>query len=319
MRKALSIAAVLLMTIAAVYFSSCTNETGVQSNSNEDSIKQVVARGEYLANHVAGCMDCHSKRDFTKYAGPVIPGSEGGGGLLFGPKFGLPGMIYGKNITPDAATGIGAWTDDDILRAMTQGINKKGDTLFPIMPYPNFNRMAKTDLLSIIAYIRTLKPISNAVPARQIFVPIAAVYPGKFLQPTVDSNMAPPASDVVKYGGYLAMVADCGTCHSPLTPQGPDHTRMFAGGYIFDLGSNKVTSANITPDSTGIGNWSEERFMNKFITYRDSSQINRDPGNQNTIMPLSLYAGMKDEDLKAIYAYLRTVQPISNVVEKFPK
>jgi len=319
MRKALSIAAVLLMTIAAVYFSSCTNETALQSNSNEDSIKQVVARGEYLANHVAGCMDCHSKRDFTKYAGPVIPGSEGGGGLLFGPKFGLPGMIYGKNITPDAATGIGAWTDDDILRAMTQGINKKGDTLFPIMPYPNFNRMAKTDLLSIIAYIRTLKPISNAVPARQIFVPIAAVYPGKFLQPTADSNMAPPASDVVKYGGYLAMVADCGTCHSPLTPQGPDHTRMFAGGYIFDLGSNKVTSANITPDSTGIGNWSEERFMNKFITYRDSSQINRDPGNQNTIMPLSLYAGMKDEDLKAIYAYLRTVQPISNVVEKFPK
>jgi hypothetical protein len=202
---------------------------------------------------------------------------------------------------------------------MTQGINKKGDTLFPIMPYANFNRMAKTDLLSIIAYIRTLKPINNAVPARQIFVPIAAVYPGKFLQPTVDSNMAPQASDVVKYGGYLAMVADCGTCHSPLTPQGPDHTRMFAGGYIFDLGSNKVASANITPDSTGIGNWSEERFMNKFITYRDSSQINRDPGNQNTIMPLSLYAGMKDEDLKAIYAYMRTVQPISNVVEKFPK
>ncbi len=114
--------------------------------------------------------------------------------------------------------------------------------------------------------------------------------------------MAPPATDTVKYGGYLAMLADCGTCHSPLTPQGPDHTRMFAGGYIFDLGSNKVASANITPDSTGIGGWSEERFMSKFTTYRDSSQYNRDPGNQNTIMPLSLYAGMKDEDLKAIYA-----------------
>jgi mono/diheme cytochrome c family protein len=319
MRKVLSISAILLMTMAAVYFSSCTNDTGVQSNNNEDSIKQVIAHGEYLANHVAACMDCHSKRDFTKYAGPVVPGSEGGGGLLFGPKFGLPGMIYGKNITPDSATGIGTWTDDEILRAMTQGISKNGDTLFPIMPYPNFNRMAKTDLLSIIAYIRTLKPITNVAPARQLFVPIAAVYPGKFLQPSVDSNMAPPASDVVKYGGYLAMMADCGTCHSPLTPQGPDHTRMFAGGYIFDLGSNKVASANITPDSTGIGAWSEERFMNKFITYRDSSQINRDPGNQNTIMPLSLYSGMKDEDLKAIYAYLRTVQPIKNVVEKFPK
>ena len=319
MRKALSIAAILLITIAAVYFSSCNNESTVKSDDNKDSLKQVIARGEYLVNHVAGCIDCHSKRDFTKYSGPVVPGSEGGGGMLFDPKFGLPGMIYGKNITPDSATGIGTWTDDEILRAMTQGINKKGDTLFPIMPYPNFNRMAKTDLLSIIAFIRTLKPINNVVPARQLFVPIGVVYPGKFLQPSVDSNMAPPASDIVKYGGYLAMVADCGTCHSPLTPQGPDHTRMFAGGYIFDLGSNKVASANITPDSTGIGGWSEERFMSKFTTYRDSSQINRDPGNQNTIMPLSILAGMKDEDIKAIYAYLRTVAPIKNVVEKFPK
>ena len=319
MRKGLSIAAILLITIAAVYFSSCNNESTVKSDDNKDSLKQVIARGEYLVNHVAGCIDCHSKRDFTKYSGPVVPGSEGGGGMLFDPKFGLPGMIYGKNITPDSATGIGTWTDDEILRAMTQGINKKGDTLFPIMPYPNFNRMAKTDLLSIIAFIRTLKPINNVVPARQLFVPIGVVYPGKFLQPSVDSNMAPPASDIVKYGGYLAMVADCGTCHSPLTPQGPDHTRMFAGGYIFDLGSNKVASANITPDSTGIGGWSEERFMSKFTTYRDSSQINRDPGNQNTIMPLSILAGMKDEDIKAIYAYLRTVAPIRNVVEKFPK
>ena len=319
MRKALSIAAILLITIAAVYFSSCNNESTVKSDDNKDSLKQVIARGEYLVNHVAGCIDCHSKRDFTKYSGPVVPGSEGGGGMLFDPKFGLPGMIYGKNITPDSATGIGTWTDDEILRAMTQGINKKGDTLFPIMPYPNFNRMAKTDLLSIIAFIRTLKPINNVVPARQLFVPIGVVYPGKFLQPSVDSNMAPPASDIAKYGGYLAMVADCGTCHSPLTPQGPDHTRMFAGGYIFDLGSNKVASANITPDSTGIGGWSEERFMSKFTTYRDGSQINRDPGNQNTIMPLSILAGMKDEDIKAIYAYLRTVAPIRNVVEKFPK
>lgn len=319
MRKVLSIAAILLITIAAVYFSSCTNETAVQSNNNEDSLKLVIERGKYLAYHVAGCMDCHSKRDFSKYSGPVVPGSEGGGGLLFDPKFGLPGMIYSKNITSDTATGIGAWTDDEILRAMTQGISKKGDTLFPIMPYPNYNRMAKTDLLSIISFIRTLKPINNVVPARQLFVPIGVIYPGKVLQPSIDSNLAPPASDAVKYGGYLAMMADCGTCHSPLTPQGPDHTRMFAGGYLFDLGSNKVASANITPDSTGIGGWSEERFMNKFTTCRDSSQINRDPGNQNTIMPLSLLAGMKDEDIKAIYAYLKTVAPIKNVVEKFPK
>jgi mono/diheme cytochrome c family protein len=320
MRKFLSIAAILLVTMAAVYFSSCNNESTTGLVNNEDSLKKVIVRGEYLANHVALCMDCHSKRDFTKYAGPVIPGSEGGGGELFDPKIGLPGIIYGKNITPDSTTGIGSWTDAEILRAMTQGISKNGDTLFPIMPYPTLNRMAKDDLLSIIAYIRTLKPIKNAIPARQLFVPISMAYPRKFLQPSVDSNVRPPVSDVVNYGGYMTAMANCAECHSPQTPAGPDRTRQYAGGYVFDLGTNKVVSANITPDSTtGMGSWTEERFLTKFTIYRDSTQIMRDHGNQNTIMPVGMYAGMKDEDLKAIYAFLRTVKPIRNMVEKFPR
>ena len=181
--------------------------------------------------------------------------------------------------------------------------------------------MAKEDLMSIIAYIKTLKPIKNKVPARQLMAPIAMAYPGKFLQPSVDGNIRPPESDKVKYGEYLITMADCGTCHSPLTPQGPDMSRMYAGGYRFDLGATGiVNSANITPDSaTGIGAWTEERFLNKFTPYREEKNYNYDPGKQNTIMPLSILAGMKDEDLKAIYAYLRTVKPISNKVEKFPK
>lgn len=321
MRKFIALTSISMMIFAAAYFSSCKGKEDKKTitNTTEDSLKTVIARGEYLANHVAACMDCHSKRDFSKYSGPVVPGTEGGGGLVFNEKFGLPGVLYGKNITPDSETGIGTWTDDELLRAMTQGINKKGDTLFPLMPYTNFNRMAKEDLMSIIAYIRTLKPINNKVPERQLKVPIAMVYPAKFLQPSVDGNVRPPENDHVKYGQYLITMADCGTCHSPLTPQGPDMSRMYAGGYSFDLGSNKVNSANITPDSaTGIGTWTEERFLNKFTPYREEKNYNYDPGKQNTIMPLSLLAGMKDEDLKAIYAYLRTVKPISNKVEKFP-
>ena len=321
MRKLLTLSSILLITIAAFYFSACNNDsTEPTATTNEDSIKQVIARGSYLANHVAGCIECHSKHDFTKFSNPVIAGTEGGGGMVFDQKFQLPGVLYGKNLTPDSATGIGAWSDDEVLRAMTQGISKNGDTLFPLMPYPNLNRMEKEDLLSIIAYLRTLKPINNAVPKRQLMVPIAMVYPGKFLQPSVDANAKPAETDAVKYGEYLVTFADCGTCHSPLTPMGPDRSRMFAGGYIFELPTNKVVSANITSDSaTGIGTWTEERFMNKFTVCRDAKEVSRDPGNQNTIMPLSLYAGMKDEDIKAIYAYLRTVKPISNKVDKFPK
>ncbi len=216
-------------------------------------------------------------------------------------------------------TAMGSWTDDEILRAITQGIIKNGDTLSPIMPYANFNRMAKEDLLAIIAYIKTLKPIKNTVPARKLIMPIAMAYPGPILQPSVDSNKRPPVSDAVAYGGYLAMVADCATCHSPLTEHGPDMERMFAGGNRFDVGSFIVNSANITPDSaTGIGTWTEERFMNKFVPYREEKNYNFTVGKENTIMPLTLYAGMKDSDLKAIYAYLRTVKPMSNKVEKYP-
>lgn len=322
MKKIIAAAAILIFVFAAAYFTSCNGKKSEsQADNKEDSIKKVVERGKYLANNVAGCMDCHSKRDFSKYAGPVIPGTEGGGGMVFDQKWGLPGVLIGKNITPDAETGIGTWTDDEILRSLTHGISKNGDTLFPLMPYPNLNRMAKDDLLCIIAYIKTLKPIKNKVGERQLMMPIAMAYPAKFLQPSVDNNVRPPENDKVKYGEYLITMADCGTCHSPLTPQGPDMSRMYAGGYRFDLGETGiVNSANITPDSaSGIGTWTEERFLNKFIPYREEAAYSHHPGKQNTIMPLEFIAGMKDEDLKAIYAYLRTVKPISNLIVKYPE
>lgn len=321
MKKLVTLAVIFIGTCTAAYFSSCKgkkSETVVTNNT--DSVQKALDRGRYLAEHVAGCIDCHSKRDFTKYSGPVMPGTEGGGGMVFDEKFGLPGKLYGKNITPDAETGIGTWTDEDILKAITQGISKKGDTLFPLMPYANYNHMAKDDLLSIIAYIKTLKPIKNKIPDRQLFVPIVMVYPVKFLVPMIESNVRPPETDQVKYGEYLTTFADCGTCHSPLTPQGPDMSRMYSGGYTFDLGTNKVVSSNITPDSTtGIGTWNEQRFLNKFIPYREEKGYNYDPGKENTIMPMSLLAGITDSDLRAIYAYLRTVRPQKNLIVKFPK
>ena len=321
MRKVIALAALCCTMLAAIYFTACNNPdaTAPTTDQPSDSMKKVIERGKYLAVHVAGCSDCHSKRDFSKYSGPVVPGTEGGGGMVFDQKFGLPGVIYGRNITPDSATGIGTWTDDEILRAMTQGISKNGDTLFPLMPYPNFNRMAKEDLLAIIAFIRTLKPISNAVPKRQLMAPIAVFYPGAHLQPSIEGNVRPAETDVVKYGEYLTTFADCGTCHTPMTQQGPDMAKMFAGGYPFNLGTHTVVSANITPDSTtGIGMWSEEMFLQKFQRYRDPNSYNVDSANKNTIMPLSLYAGMTDTDIKAIYAYLRTVKPVNHKVEKFP-
>lgn len=321
MRKFIAITAICSIAFFIPWVSGCKEKKSkTLSSSNADSLKQVQARGQYLATNVSGCMDCHSKRDFSKYSGPIVPGTEGSGGMLFDEKIGLPGKIYAKNITPDNETGIGTWTDDDIIKALTQGINKNGDTLFPIMPYPHLNRMAKDDIMAIIAYLRTLKPIRNKIPARELMIPIAMAYPGPALQASIDGNVRPPETDLVKYGEYLATMADCGTCHSPLTQHGPDMTRMFAGGYPFDLGTFKVVSPNITPDTaTGIGSWTEEQFLNKFKQYKEEKSYNFNPGKENTIMPVSLLAHMNDSDLKAIYAYLRSVKPISNKIEKYPK
>ncbi len=321
MKKFIVFAAITSCIIIAAFISSCKDKKSEQKvTDNKDTVQQRLDRGKYLAVNVAGCIDCHSTRDFTKFSGPIVPGTEGGGGMLFDENIGLPGKIYAKNITPDPETGIGTWTDDEIIRAITQGINKKGDTLFPIMPYPHLNHAGKEDLMSIVAYIRTLKPIKNKIADRQLFIPIAMAYPGPALQPSVENNVAPPESDKVKYGEYLATLADCGTCHSPLTQHGPDMTRMYAGGYLFKLPTFTVNSSNITPDSaTGLGTWTEERFMAKFIPYREEKNYNFTVGKENTIMPLSLHAGMTDSDLKAIWAYLRTVKPISNKVEKYPK
>lgn len=322
MQRKISFTAFLFMALAATYLSSCNNNTsGSQANAKEDSLKKVVARGEYLAIHVAACMHCHSKRDFTKYAGPNIQGTEGGGGGKFDHSIfdAIPGTIYSKNITPDSATGIGAWTDAEIVRAITQGINKKGDTLFPLMPYASFNRMAKDDLLSIIAYLRTLKPIKNKIPDRQLMIPISMAYPAAALQKSVDGNIRPPESDTVKYGAYLTTMAGCGDCHNPYVKGQPDFSRLFAGGNKFNIGTFIVSSSNITPDSTtGIGAWTESAFMNKFTVCRVEKGYNFNPGKLNTNMPIVAYAGMRDGDLKAIYAYLRTLKPIKNQVAKYP-
>jgi mono/diheme cytochrome c family protein len=317
MRKIL-FTATLFAVVTLIVF-ACTgddkkNET-TASVSKEDSLKAVVEHGKYLVTHVAICVDCHTKRDFTKFAGPIIWSSLGGGGDTFGAGEGVPGEITPPNITPHALKD---WTDDEIERAITQGINKKGDTLFPIMPYNNYNRMAKSDIRAIIAYIRTLSSVESTIPPKKLMIP-ASMY-GPLPQNKVDANVRPDPSDKIKYGEYLTTFASCSDCHTPMTQQGPDFSKMFAGGFVFDLpGLFKVTVPNITPDSTtGIGSWSEEMFLAKFKTNVAAVEKGENPGKMNTMMPWGMYGKMKEDDLKAIYAYLRTVPSIKNKVEKWP-
>lgn len=317
----LSIWLVSFFVLLSFFYSCITNEsrTNTGSAGNEDSVKKAVEHGKYLANHVSICVDCHSKRNFSQFSGPIVPGTEGMGGEEFNEKLGIPGVIYARNITPDTVNGIGKWSDEEIARAITKGISRNGDTLFPLMPYPHYNQMSKDDVYSIIAYLRTLKPNNNKVPERKLMMPVSMAYP-PLRSSSPDKNEKPDVSDMVKYGGYLLNNAACMDCHTVMDKGQFVMPKFMAGGRLFDLGIFKVTTANITPDSaTGIGKWTEAMFLDKFKTYRDSLGYSVNPGRNNSIMPWTLYAKMEDFDIKAIYKFLRTIPPVNNLVEKYPK
>jgi mono/diheme cytochrome c family protein len=277
-----------------------------------------LARGEYLVKHVVGCTVCHGERDFGKYTGPVIAGTEGQGGQRFG--FGAePFVLYARNITP---AGIGDWSDGELIRAIVSGVSRDGTPLFPLMPYTHYAKMSREDVEAIVAYIRTLpsKPVA-ALPERQLKFPLPLVV--RTIPAAPAHRPVPPSSDRVAYGEYLVNAAVCSDCHSPMDDQGqPLRGRDFSGGAPFTPGGiGLVHSANITPDAaTGIGSWTEDQFLEKFRAFRGAPArpLPGDERLQNTEMPWGDYAGMTDDDLRAIYAFLRSLPPVINRVEKHP-
>ena len=275
----------------------------------------IIQRGAYLANHVTVCIDCHSTRDWTKFAGPVIRGTEGKGGERFDESMGFPGTFYARNITP---FNLKSWTDGEIYRVVTTGVTKDGQAIFPVMPYHYYGMMDPKDVEAIIAYIRTLPAIDNIPPARHIDFPM------NFIINTIPQKAHPmerplPA-DTLAYGHYLVQIAGCQECHTRQV-KGKVVGIPFAGGWAFNMpDGSTVTSANLTPDkATGIGNWSEAAFVSLFRKYADSSYKPPivKPGEMQTPMPWNMYGGMDTTDLAAIYAYLHSLDPVKNAVVLF--
>lgn len=280
------------------------------------STPERVARGKYMFEHVAICVDCHSERDFKKLAGPIVDGTDGKGGEAFTRDLmDLPGDFYARNITP---AGIGDWTDGEVLRAITAGVNKRGDALFPLMPYLNYGRMDREDAESIVAYMRTLKPIPNHVPDRTLQFPMHLII--RTIPTPATFTSRPSPDNRVAYGEYLVRAASCSECHTPRDQGAPRPGMTFAGGMEFRWPwGTVVRSANITPDAdSGIGTWSEEQFIQKFKAFENAPTpvLTDEELRDNTVMPWRAYAGMTADDLGAIYAFLRTQKPTIHRVEK---
>jgi mono/diheme cytochrome c family protein len=264
-----------------------------------------IARGKYVFGATGGC-GCH-----TEPKGPV----NAGGRRHDGPF----GTIYSTNITPDRETGIGDWTDAQVVAAIRLGRRPNGERLLPVHPFPLFNGMAEDDLRVLVAYLRTLPPVRRPNRPKRITVPLfesvfLPAWLAAFAPRATPAPQAPTAG--LARGEYLVrVVGHCGECHTPRTlTMATDDARFLAGN---PNGPEKSRVPNITPDQgTGLG-WSVEEIA----WYLETG--NRPDGDvAGSLMGEVIQgttAGYKDltrEDLLQIARYLKSVPPIRNRIDR---
>jgi len=280
-----------------------------------------IARGQYLFMHVANCADCHSDVDWERFATPI---KEGGlaVGRAWPAGLGLPGSFHSPNLTPDRETGVGDWTDGELIRAIREGISRDGRILFPLMPYTEFRSMSDEDVESIIAFMRTIPAVKRRQEITKIDFPANLMIKG-VPQPVTAKVPMPDRSDRVAYGKYLSIIGGCHSCHTPTEHGSPKPGMEYAGGEPFEVKDRGMlaVSFNLTPDNnTGIGTWDENQFLEKFHQYKDYAEGKAPPmtAENFTVMPWLFFNGMEDDDLRAIFAFLKSLKPIEHVVETRP-
>jgi mono/diheme cytochrome c family protein len=321
MKKFLKILGVLLLILTVViagavtYVSTALPDVGPPPDLTVEVTPERLERGAYLANHVALCMDCHSTRDWGTFAGPPTPGTEGVGGEVFDQNLGFPGKFVSRNITP---TGVGHWTDGELYRAITAGVSRDGSPLFPVMPWEIYGQMDPEDIHSIIAYIRSLPAVDGANTPSEPEFPFTLIM--RTLPKQGQPKRLPGRDEGLVYGEYMTLAGGCADCHTK-QEKGKKVGEPFAGGFEFQLPGGTLRTPNLTPHETGLANWSREQFIARFKMYEDSSYtphaVDMFKGDFQTIMPWTMYAGMTEHDLGAIYDYLRTVKPVDNSVVRW--
>jgi mono/diheme cytochrome c family protein len=264
-----------------------------------------IAQGRYLAYGPAHCAYCHTAGEelWARIdAGEAVP-------LTGGFSFPIPpGTFYTPNLTPDPETGIGRRSDEDLVRLIRHGVRADGRASVPFM---EFHGLSDEDVVALLSYLRSQPPVRNPVPEHEINLIGKAVMalmikpPEGLPEPPATS---PPGAATVERGSYLANnVALCAGCHSPRNMMsGAYEGPRFSGGNPSpsDRDPNVLLAPpNLTPhEGTGhITQWSEDQFL---VRFRAGNLI------PETIMPWAAYGRMTDDDIRAIYRYLRTLEPV---------
>ena len=258
-------------------------------NAQSDLVK----RGDYLVNGILTCGNCHTPKGPT---GEIMDKAFSGGLSWDEPPF----KVTAPNITQDNETGIGNYTDAELKQVLRKGIKRNGVPVAMIMPSGFYEIMTDRDLDAVIAYLRTIKPIKNTVPD-----PIYKTAQGHPIPPGGEKPFTEGMlSDKVKKGFYLATIAHCMECHTPMGPRGRDFaSKLGTGGFEFPGPWGVSVSGNITSSKEkGIGGWTNEEIK-RAIT----QGISRDGSKLKPPMGYHYYSTVSTDDLDAIVAYLRTV------------
>ena len=264
-------------------------------------------RGRYLVEGVNGCFGCHTDQDWSKPGAPPVAGKEGSGHVWSDQD--MPWLVA-PNITPDKETGAGNWSDDALARAIREGIGHDGRTLFPIMPYPNYRSMSDEDLASVIVYIRSVPPVRNQLPTTKMPFPLNFLMQN-MPQPVTAAVPPPDQSKPETRGEYLVKMSSCADCHTPQEKGQPIPGMEFAGGFLLHEPKGDVVSANITPAASGIGYYNDTTF----IQAMRMGKVGARPLHYS--MPFYFFGKMNDEDLKSIFAYLKTLKPVKHQLDNY--
>jgi mono/diheme cytochrome c family protein len=264
--------------------------------SAQSAQADLVKRGDYLVNGIMTCGNCHSPK------GPpaATAGKDFSGGLSWDEP---PFKVTAPNITPDKETGIGSWTDAEIKAVLRTGIRPNGVHVAMIMPTGFYHIMTDRDVDAVVAYLRTIKPVSNKVADPIYKMPqVEHVLPGGE-KPFTEAMM----SDKVKKGFYLATIAHCMECHTPMEKGVRQwDTRLGVGGFEFPGPWGVSVSRNITSSKTkGIGAWTDEEIKRAITT-----GVDRQGNKLKPPMGFQYYSTVSADDLDALVAYLRTVPAI---------
>jgi len=259
------------------------------ANAQSDLVK----RGDYLVNGLLTCGNCHTPK------GPpaAIAGKDFSGGLSWDEP---PFKVTAPNITPDKETGIGNYTDEQLKTVLRKGTKANGIPVAMVMPSGFYEIMTDGDLNAVVAYLRTLKPVANKVPD-----PIYKMAQGHPIPPGGDKKFTEDdLSDKLKKGFYLATIAHCMECHTPMGPRGRDFAgKLGAGGFEFPGPWGVSVSRNITSSKEkGIGAWTDAE-VKRAIT----QGIRKDGSKLKPPMGFHYYSTVSADDLDAVVAYLRTV------------